>query len=368
VNSFFRRFLIITLFCSIGAVSTTFSEEFDRNKTYKIAVKPLVPFIIKEGDTYSGFTILLWNKIAEQLDIDFEYYDVKATDQLIDEVVSRRADLAFGGLVISSDRVEKTFFSQPYFSSGQHIMILRSKNDGLQSVTSNLSSIIFSPQIIEALFFLVALMFISANLVWFFERKMNRDMFPHSYVSGVFEAFWWSAVTVTTVGYGDKTPKSRIGRGFALIWMFTGIFLISFFTATVSSTLTLSKIKGDINSVDDLAGKQVGTTRGSLIAPYLKRKGVRVFEYPNIEKAYLGVKKGLLTAVVYESSVLKYFVTNIDNGRFKIVGNEFKNKYYGMAIGQNPGLQHHINIELLKLQENGVYDRLYRLWFGDAAQ
>jgi polar amino acid transport system substrate-binding protein len=346
-------------------VSFTVSSELDRNKTYKIAVKPLVPFIIKEGDIYSGFTILLWDKIAEKLNIDYEYYDVSATSQLMDEVESGRADLAFGGLVISSERVEKASFSQPYFSSGQRIMVLRNENEGLQSVTSNLASIIFSPQIIEALFFLIALMFISANLVWFFERKKNPDMFPSHYVRGVFEAFWWSAVTVTTVGYGDKTPKSKIGRGFALIWMFTGIFLISFFTATVSSTLTLSKIKGEINSVEDLAGKQVGTTRGSLIAPYLKRKGIRVFEYPNIEKAYLGVKKGLLTAVVYESSVLKYFVTNIDNGRFEIVGNEFKNKYYGMAIGEDSGLEHHVNVELLKFQENGVYDRLYRLWFGD---
>jgi hypothetical protein len=47
------------------------------------------------------------------------------------------------------------------------------------------------------------------------------------YVDGVDHALWWSAVTVTTVGYGDKAPVTRVGRLFAVIWMFCGIAMVS---------------------------------------------------------------------------------------------------------------------------------------------
>ena len=39
-------------------------------------------------------------------------------------------------------------------------------------------------------------------------------------------AFWWAAVTMTTVGYGDKTPVTTGGRIVGLVWMFTSVIVI----------------------------------------------------------------------------------------------------------------------------------------------
>ena len=49
------------------------------------------------------------------------------------------------------------------------------------------------------------------------------------------DALWWAAVTVTTVGYGDKYPASPGGRGVAVVLMLAGIGLIGVLTATVAS-------------------------------------------------------------------------------------------------------------------------------------
>jgi voltage-gated potassium channel len=49
------------------------------------------------------------------------------------------------------------------------------------------------------------------------------------------DALWWATVTVTTVGYGDKTPTSAGGRRVALVLMLVGIGLIGALTATVAS-------------------------------------------------------------------------------------------------------------------------------------
>jgi voltage-gated potassium channel len=55
--------------------------------------------------------------------------------------------------------------------------------------------------------------------------------------------FWWTIVTMTTVGYGDFTPETLPGRFFAVIVMFAGISLISLLTATISSIFVAKKIR-----------------------------------------------------------------------------------------------------------------------------
>jgi hypothetical protein len=40
------------------------------------------------------------------------------------------------------------------------------------------------------------------------QRNDNGAQFPHRYYRGIEHAIWWATVTVTTVGYGDKAPKT----------------------------------------------------------------------------------------------------------------------------------------------------------------
>ena len=45
---------------------------------------------------------------------------------------------------------------------------------------------------------------------------------------------WWALVTITTVGYGDITPMTTVGRFVASALMFVGLGLISSVTAIIS--------------------------------------------------------------------------------------------------------------------------------------
>jgi voltage-gated potassium channel len=49
------------------------------------------------------------------------------------------------------------------------------------------------------------------------------------------DAIWWSYVTITTVGYGDKYPITTEGRIIGAILMTTGVGIFGTFTALVSS-------------------------------------------------------------------------------------------------------------------------------------
>ncbi|MCX5866897.1 MAG: NAD-binding protein [Proteobacteria bacterium] len=74
-------------------------------------------------------------------------------------------------------------------------------------------------------------------LVSFFERQAANEGFR-----GLGDAFWWSIVTATTTGYGDRVPQTGTGRLLAVGVMFLGVISISLITGTVASVLVERKI------------------------------------------------------------------------------------------------------------------------------
>ncbi len=59
----------------------------------------------------------------------------------------------------------------------------------------------------------------------------------HDSITSFTDALWWSVVTATTVGYGDMTPITPVGRGMAVLLMLVGIGLFGGLTANFASTI-----------------------------------------------------------------------------------------------------------------------------------
>ncbi len=83
-----------------------------------------------------------------------------------------------------------------------------------------------------------------------------------------YDALWWTIVTTTTVGYGDISPATGMGRIIAVILMFVGIGFIgaftgsitSFFTEKIRANETLEKLSSDKlldKTLSDLDGKDI---------------------------------------------------------------------------------------------------------------
>ena len=67
------------------------------------------------------------------------------------------------------------------------------------------------------------------------------------------DGIWWALVTVTTVGYGDITPSTTLGRFVASALMFLGLGLIATVTAIVSAKFTQNFV--DTHTNDDVLAK-----------------------------------------------------------------------------------------------------------------
>jgi voltage-gated potassium channel len=61
-------------------------------------------------------------------------------------------------------------------------------------------------------------------------------LLDHREYHNIFIGMWWAIQTVTTVGYGDVTPKDVAGRIVASFVMLEAIALVAIVTAAITST------------------------------------------------------------------------------------------------------------------------------------
>ncbi|XP_048581924.1 uncharacterized protein LOC5511609 isoform X2 [Nematostella vectensis] len=142
---------------------------------------------------------------------------------------------------------------------------------------------------------------ISGILVWVMEFKLNRSEFPKNFFHGSFEGFWWAFVSMTTVGYGDKTPKSVWGRLFGVAWILIGLVIIATFTAAATSALD----SGMTYYKSGVDGKTVGVLEGTEAGVEALRKGATVKSYSTFRLMHEDLKHAKLDGLLldrYEAS------------------------------------------------------------------
>ena len=345
------------LMLSLTAVSTTVSAETGK---LDVRTKTFAPFAFEENGEWLGFSMDLWAEIATELGVSYSLSGETSVTGLLETVKDKKADVAVAGITVTAEREGMVDFTHPFYESGLQIMT-RVDADGV-----GLLAILESSGLLDVLIVLFLSLLIMSHLMWIVERVRGGDQFADSYPRGIWDAFWWAAVTVTTVGYGDKVPTGDIARVLGLVWMFLGLILVSFFTASVTTALTLEKLEGTISGPGDLARKVVAAPSGSTSASAVVEHGGTLVEVEKVDEAYELLSLGEVDAVVYDAPVLQYHANTHANGELVVVGPVFQRESYGIALQEGSPYRERINTLLLEFRENGTYDRLHEKWFGRA--
>ena len=328
-----------------------------------MVTKPLAPLVIQQGATLTGFSIELWADIARRLGLTYDVQVVRTVTEQLAAVQRGEADVAIAGISMTAEREHLVDFSHPYLHAGLQILVAASRVPPLWRQLTSVMSLPFL--VIGGSFFLLVLGM--AHLMWLGERRHPHSHFPARYGPGIWEALWWATVTVTTVSYGDTTPKGVAGRLLAMLWMFASIFLLAHFTPTMTTYTTLRALQGTISNVEDLPGKRLVTVQGNTAAQYLAQRSLTHQTVVTVEEAYLLLVHGQVEAVVYDAPVLLAYAATTGQGRVQVVGPLFAQEPYSMALALDSPYRKAINRALLALTQDGTYQRLYTRWFGHVA-
>ncbi|XP_051733937.1 glutamate receptor 1b isoform X1 [Ctenopharyngodon idella] len=344
---------------------------------------------------------------------------------MVGELVYGKADVAVAPLTITLVREEVIDFSKPFMSLGISIMIKKptKSKPGVFSFLDPLAyeiwmCIVFAYIGVSVVLFLVSRF---SPYEWHADdeedgtEQQNQNQPPspednqspnqhgqnqnqreekqekqpeHSNEFGIFNSLWFSLGAFMQQGC-DISPRSLSGRIVGGVWWFFTLIIISSYTANLAAFLTVERMVSPIESAEDLA-KQTeiayGTLDGGSTKEFFrvreKRSKIAVFEkmwsYMKSAEPSVFVKttdEGVVRvrkskgkyAYLLESTMNEYIEQRKPCDTMKVGGN-LDSKGYGVATPKGSALRNPVNLAVLKLNEQGLLDKLKNKWWYDKGE
>jgi polar amino acid transport system substrate-binding protein len=333
-------------------------------KVLRVAVAGSEPFVVKKGSDFEGISVEIWQAVAAQVGWRYRFQTYESVPEALTAVTDGEADLIVGPVSITAARAQRVRFTEPYFRSSLSI---------LSHVDAPSIWEMIKPFFIRSFFVAVAILSFTlalvGTLIWLAERNESSDEFPRRAGPGIANGIWLAIVTMTTVGYGDRAPKTVLGRVVTAVWMIVSIITATSLVAGIASTLTLTGMKTvAISSTAELPGKLVAVlddSPGQDLALYSDAKTQPV---ESVQKGYDLVKQQKVDAFVFDRPQLLYLLQQEHTSDLAVSKAQYMYQGYGFAAPLESPVIHDLNINLLQLQESGRVKRIIREWLGEAEQ
>jgi polar amino acid transport system substrate-binding protein len=178
----------------------------------KVVTRILPPMVVPQRDgQLTGFSIDLWDKIAERLQIKSAYQIAPDVRALLEEIRTGSAEVGFSAISITAAREKDFDFSQSMLNAGLQIMVRGKGQDVDTNPLWDLLRLLFSKTILVWLGIALLLILIPAHIVWLLERGHKDGMIPtRNCFPGIFYAMFWAAGTLATQGERCRGSGSRV--------------------------------------------------------------------------------------------------------------------------------------------------------------
>ena len=290
-----------------------------------VAVAPAPPFVEAGDDgTWDGLGVHLVREVAAREGRGVRF--VRADDPVA-AVAGGAADLAV--VPATAEGEARVDFTASFYAA--RLGVARRPGSGIADVAGRF----FSPTFFKIALALVVLLFVVGLAVWAVERREEGDDFREG-KAGIWDGFWWSGVTMTTIGYGDTVPSSVAGRSLALLWMLVSMAVTAALTAALVSALGLKGGSGggSASLPEDLRDERVGVVEGSTAAGVVRETRVEARSFATVEAGLRAVADDSLDALVGSAPLLRAARSGDTRPlRVETTGVEFERWAFAVAEG-----------------------------------
>ncbi len=334
----------------------------DQGKTLIVGIDPIPPFALRtEEGQWHGISWTIWHLAASRLGWRYEI-KLMPLDQIIPALLAGEIDVAATAYGITEKREAKVDFSVPYYFSS--FGVATAKPRGIHAWMA-FSEEVFSSYLLKPVLFLTVILFFVSMLFWLCERRKASGKNDSGFFRGIGNAFLLSSETMTTVGYGENVPKTKMGRTLVCIWMFVSIILVTSLTASVTSSLTTIQLRKTLYDLDDLHRIKVGCLAPpSRSALYLARQGIRHQSFDSVQGALKALSQRKLDAVVYDFSTLQYLVHEDYRDELTVLSRTFNPKFLALPLPPDSPLRRPLNKAIMEVMETPVWHRILVSYIG----
>jgi polar amino acid transport system substrate-binding protein len=332
-------------------------------KSLEIAVYDVPPYAyVEPGGAISGVSVDLWRRVAQEMERRFKLTSVSDMETILSGLEQGRFDAAIGAITITPERAERVDFSYPAHRSGVAVA-LRKQSGPLAALISYGGA---AAELSSLILVIVTLLLLTGVAMWFLERPgHSKPEGTESSVVTLRDGIYWAVVTMTTVGYGDKTPKTNSGRVIAVLWMIGSVVLVSLLSTSLVSRLTAERVEsGATFATVDLSGKKLAAAAQSSGAEYLDAMHLQYTKFQNLPDALDSLASGQSNAVVNSVGALQYFIAKRYANVIEMPRGLLAPAYMAIALPQHGPLKKPIDRALMKITSGPEWRSLEQKFFG----
>ena len=327
-------------------------------RTLKVGVSGSAPFVIQEEGGSSGISLQVWRRIAEDNNLSYRLIQQATPQKGILALNDGEIDLLVGPISVTPDRLNLpgVDFTQPYFIGKEGILLPLKP-----STLLNRLQVFLGWAVLSSVLVLITVLLVVGSLIWLAERRTNSEQFPAKPVPGIANGMWFALVTLTTVGYGDKAPITRIGRSLTSVWMVTSLIAVSSLTASLASAFTLFLSGNTSNSITDpaqLSGQRAAVLEGTSGEELAQDKNMRVVPSQSLGEAIEKVLTNQAEVVIFDRPAIRYHLKNNPELAVQLAPFTLAEQTYGFAFRTGDPLRTPLNLSILKLRRSGAVEAL----------
>ncbi|VVM06889.1 Cyclic nucleotide-gated potassium channel [Methylacidimicrobium cyclopophantes] len=345
----FLPLLLLLLVAGIGsgrAAGDAPPSGITPSRTLRVGVTEEPPFAERDSlGEWRGFAVDLWREIAGDLGLGYRFVELPVDPSAsLRALKEGRVDLVALGIAVTPGQAREISYSYPYYPSALAVAFRSERASTAWAIVHFLLSREFA----YVMGGLLLATFVAGLLLWLVERKENPEHFGGKTIHGIGSAFWWAAVTMTTIGYGDKVPRTPKGRAIALVWMFVGVVLVSFFTAWVTAAVAVEKVNNRSLQGRNLEELRLGCVRGGMGEKFLGGEKIHARSFPSARECLAALAAGKIDAAVMREPALRYLVRTAYAGEIVVVPRPLERIDYAFALPRGSPLLGPINEEIIR--------------------
>ena len=124
-------------------------------------MRTIKPFIFLDQQEPKGFAIDLWEAIAKELGLSYNYVASKGISHTLEDIIGDKIDLAIGAITVTKEREVNIDFTYSYFHTALGIMVAQARNFSLSAFFNSL----FTPQLLLSIGFFLLFLLVTSHVI-----------------------------------------------------------------------------------------------------------------------------------------------------------------------------------------------------------